>query len=97
MVYTCAIGIQDIAITVGTSHFKSAFGINFGLREVISLTTFHSQKLLPKADLKREADIDNPGYFLPILGCLRLFKINPGYLQDLQDLPMHRHMYNTIY
>ena len=74
MVYTCAIGIQDIAITVGTSHFKSAFGINFGLREVISLTTFHSQKLLPKADLKREADIDNPGYFLPILGCLRLFK-----------------------
>ena len=49
----------------GRSHFKSAFGINFGLLEVVKrkirkymylhifrLTTSQSRKLIPKADLK---------------------------------------------
>ena len=49
----------------GHSHFKSAFRINFGLREVVKrkihvytytrifrLTTSQSPKLIPKADLK---------------------------------------------
>ena len=51
----------------GHSHFKSAFGINFRRQEVVklkickyaylrifSLTTSRSQKLIPKADLKRK-------------------------------------------
>ena len=67
---------KNLELKYGHSHFKSAFGINFGLREVVklkihvyaymcifSLTASQSPKLIPKADVKWECPYFNTKFF----------------------------------
>ena len=67
---------KKFQLKYGHSHFKSAFGINFGLREVVklkihvyaytcifSLTASRCPKLIAKAELKWECPYFNSKFF----------------------------------
>ena len=72
---------KNLESKYGHSHFKSGFGINFGLREevklkmhvyaytcIFRLTTSRSPKLIPKADLKWVCPYFYSNFFLKRFG-----------------------------
>ena len=72
---------KNLEYNYGHYHFKSDFGINFGLREVVkrkihkyaslcifNLSTSQSQKLIPKADFKRECPFFYSTFFFKRFG-----------------------------